>query len=297
MNISLEYYKVFYYVAKYKKISFAAEKLFVSQPAVTQTIQKLEDQLGTNLLVRTKNGIELTEAGEKLYEFTAENIEILENVEYRFDKYENLEEGSIKIRTGSNVAKLILFDALEQFGKDYPNVKIEIATGAPSQSVEMLHTGEIDMVLVYLPFKEKYTNLQITECANEEYIFAMSKKFAKENNVNISKIEDLNNYSLIIPKKNSAIGNIFEENFKDKIKKIHYEIAQEQMKKEFILRDMGIGFIIKKAVEEELKNGDIIEIKLKDAKVKGAVGVITLNNKFATSATKKLLEYMKKNNS
>ena len=70
MAINYEYYKVFYYIAKYKKISLAAEKLYVSQPAVTQTIQKLEDQLGGNLLVRTKSGIELTEIGKKLYDIT-----------------------------------------------------------------------------------------------------------------------------------------------------------------------------------------------------------------------------------
>lgn len=63
MAINYEYYKVFYYVAKYKKISLAAEQLYVSQPAVTQTIQKLEEQLGGKLMVRTKSGIELTEIG------------------------------------------------------------------------------------------------------------------------------------------------------------------------------------------------------------------------------------------
>ena len=78
MNISFEYYKVFYYVAKYKKISSAAEELFVSQSAVTQTIQKLEEQLGGNLFVRTKTGIELTEIGNKLYNSIYESIEILE---------------------------------------------------------------------------------------------------------------------------------------------------------------------------------------------------------------------------
>ncbi len=108
MSINLEYYKVFYYVAKNKKISLAADKLFVSQPAITQTIQKLEEQLGTTLLVRTKNGIELTETGKMLYDFTAQSIEILDNIEYKFNKYENLEEGIIRIRTGSNLAKLLL---------------------------------------------------------------------------------------------------------------------------------------------------------------------------------------------
>ena len=84
MNVNFEYYKVFYHVAKYKKISLAAEKLFVSQPAVTQTIQKLEQELGSNLFIRTKTGIELTETGKMLYDFTSQSIEILNNAEYRF---------------------------------------------------------------------------------------------------------------------------------------------------------------------------------------------------------------------
>lgn len=128
MSINFEYYKVFYYVAKYKKISLAAEKLFISQPAVTQTIKKLETQIGGNLLVRTPKGIELSETGSMLYKMIKNSVETLENAEYMFSKYQNLEEGTIKIRSGSNVAKLLLYDAIEKFGKDYPNIKVEIAT-------------------------------------------------------------------------------------------------------------------------------------------------------------------------
>ncbi|MBR3003171.1 MAG: LysR family transcriptional regulator [Clostridia bacterium] len=292
MAINFDYYRTFYYVAKYKKISLAAEKLYVSQPAITQTIQKLEEQLGSNLFVRAKSGMELTETGKMLYEFTSQSIEILDNVEYRFSKYENLEVGEIKIRTGSNVAKMILYDALEKFGKDYPNIKIEIATGAPNQSIEMLHSGEIDMVLVYLPYEVEYSNLQITECAKKEYIFAMSKEYQKENNVKIKEVSDLNKYSLIVPKKNSATRRIFDSKYKDIITSYHYEIAQEQMKKEFILRNMGIGFIIKDEIKEELEKGELVEIKLPSSKVEGAIGAITLNKKLSNFATNKLLEYM-----
>ncbi len=292
MSINLEYYKVFYYVAKNKKISLAADKLFVSQPAITQTIQKLEEQLGTTLLARTKSGIELTETGKMLYNFTAQSIEILDNIEYKFNKYENLEEGIIRIRTGSNLAKLLLYDAIENFSKDYPNIQIEIATGSPNVAVELLHTGEIDMVLTYLPYEKKYNNLMITECTKKEYIFAMSKDYCESNNVNVNKLEDLNNYSLILPKRTSAIRGMFDEKFGNKITNFHYEIAQEQMKKEFIMRDMGIGFIIKDEVKKELKEGKVIAIDLKEARVDGAIGAITFNKDFATFATKKLLEYM-----
>ncbi len=293
MAVNFDYYRTFYYVVKYKKISIAAEKLYVSQPAVTQIVQKLEEQLGSNLFVRTKSGMELTQTGKMLYDYTKQSIEILDNVEYKFNRYENLEVGEIKIRTGSNVAKMILYDALEKFGKDYPNIKVEIATGSPSQAIEMLHTGEIDMVLVYLPYEVAYNNLQIIECSKKEYIFAMSKKYCKENKVVINEISDLNKYSLIVPKKNSTIGKIFNNNFKDIITSHHYEVAQEQMKKEFIMRNMGIGFIIKDEIKDELEKGTVVEIKLDKLKIEGAIGAITLNRKLNNFATNKLLEYMK----
>lgn len=293
MAINFDYYRAFYYVAKYKKISLAAEKMYVSQPAVTQTIQKLEEQLGGNLFVRTKSGMELTEAGKMLYDFTNQSIEMLDNVEYRFSKYENLEAGEIKIKTGSNVAEMILYDALEKFGNDYPNIKIEISSGAPNKSIEMLHTGEIDMVLVYLPYEVEYSNLQVTECAKKEYVFAMTKKYQKDNNVIINELSDLNKYSLILPKKESSSRELFNSNFKDIITDYHYEVGHERMKKEFILRDMGIGFIIKDEIKEELEKGELVEIKIPDFKIEGAIGIITLNKNLSSYATNKLLEYMK----
>ena len=296
MNINFEYYKVFYYVVKYKKISVAAEKLFVSQPAITQTIQKLEEQVGGKLLVRTKLGIELTEIGKKLYKLIKESVESLDNAEFRVGKYENLQEGTIKIRTGSNVAKLLLYDAVEKFSKDYPNIKIEIATGAPYQSIELLHSGEIDLMLTYLPFNIEYSNLQTLECAKKKFVFAMSKKYYEENNVHISNIEDLNKFSLIIPKRNSAVGDIFYEKFKDKLTNYRYEVAQEQIKKEFIIRNMGIGFIIKDEILEEVKSGKVIEIDIQDAIIEKTIGAITLKEELQTFATKKLIEYMKKSN-
>ena len=292
MSISFEYYKVFYYVAKYKKISLAAEKLFISQPAVTQTIHKLEEQLGGSLFNRNRNGIELTESGKTLFEFVSESIETLENAEGKFGKYLNLEEGSIKIRTGSNVARILLYDALEKFSKKYPNIKIEIATGAPADSLRLLHTGEVDIVLLYMPYNVEYANINIRECGKHDFVFAMSKNYFEDNNVKIKKIEDLNNYSLILPKKNSTIGKFFEKEFGDKITNCHYEVAAEQMKKAFLMKDMGIAYIIEDTIAEELKTGEIIKVDLKDTKISGGVGIATLKDDMANIATKKLVKFI-----
>ena len=150
------------------------------------------------------------------------------------------------------------------------------------------------MVMTYLPYDVEYSNLQVIECANKEYIFAMSKKYYEENNVKINNIEDLNNYSLILPKVKSATRGIFDRKFKDKITNFHYEIAAEQTKKEFIMRSLGIGFILKDEIKEELENGEALEVKLKGINSQGSIGIIALNDEFLGFATKKLIEYIKK---
>mgnify|MGYP003304564906 CR=1 FL=1 len=99
MNIDIEFYKVFCLVAENRSFSKAAEKLYISQPAITQTIKKLEEQLGGKLFYRNNNGVVLTEEGKHLYEYIKDSMEVIENASVKFDQYKNLNEGIIRIRT------------------------------------------------------------------------------------------------------------------------------------------------------------------------------------------------------
>lgn len=99
MNIDIEFYKVFCIVAETGSFSKAAEKLYISQPAITQTIKKLEEQLGGKLFFRNNNGVALTEEGKHLYEYIKDSIEIIENASSKFNQYKNLDEGIVRIRT------------------------------------------------------------------------------------------------------------------------------------------------------------------------------------------------------
>ena len=99
MNIDIEFYKVFCVVADNGSFSKAAEKLYISQPAITQTIKKLEEQLGGKLFYRNNNGVSLTEEGKHLYEYIKDSMEIIENATSKFNQYKNLDEGIVRIRT------------------------------------------------------------------------------------------------------------------------------------------------------------------------------------------------------
>lgn len=99
MNIDIEFYKVFCMVAESGSFSKAAEKLYISQPAITQTIKKLEEQLGGKLFYRNNNGVVLTEEGKHLYEYVKDSMEVIENASSKFQQYKNLDEGIVRIRT------------------------------------------------------------------------------------------------------------------------------------------------------------------------------------------------------
>lgn len=295
MEINFEYYKVFYYVAKYGKISAAAEKLFISQPAITQTIKKLEELLDMQLFYRNREGVILTEEGKNIYEYIKESVAILVNVQQRCKQYEKLEIGSIKIRTGSTVAKDLLNDALVKFVKKYPNIRVEVSNGEPNDSIKRLSQGDVDLVLLNLPYHNNYSNIIVEECMKKEYIFVMSPEYQKKYNVQINKFEDLEKYQLIFPKKNTTSRNVYDFIMgEDNEIQSNYELTSETMKVVFAQNGCGISFVDRKLVEKEIEEGSLIEIKL-DKKFIAAEGLAMLQPSIASYAVKELVKMIKEN--
>lgn len=290
MDINFEYYKVFYYVAKFGAISKAAEKLCVSQPAISQLIKKLEEQLGTNVFYRGRDGITLTEEGKKLYTWIENSVMTLENVNKQFGKYATLEEGTIRIRTGNTVAKEVLYRPLAKFMKKYPNIKFEITNGSNKESMKWLSQGELDIVLMNLPIENIWTNVEIIEGSEKEFIFVMSKKFRMKYNVEINEFNDLKKYKLLLPRKIAPARKILESIYKE-AKDIEGEnqISSEDIKVELAKNDCGIAFIEKFLIEEELETGKLIEIKL-PKKIVAKTGIATMDKSNISFATKKLVE-------
>lgn len=162
MNADLELYRVFCEVVKHKNISKTAESMYVSQSAVTQSIQKLETILGGNVFNRNKNGVELTEEGRNLYEYIKDSIETMSNAENIFSKYINLEKGKIRIGGGNSLVNSLIINPMIEFINKYPNVDILINSGMTDSLIQKLANGELDLVVLNLPFKlNKYSNVEV----------------------------------------------------------------------------------------------------------------------------------------
>lgn len=292
MEINLEHYKLFYNVAKCGSFSKAAEQLYISQPAITQSIKKLEEGLGGTLFYRNTKGIILTEEGKNLYNFIEESIETLNNAQERFQQYKNLEKGKIIIKGSDTVIEQLLEKPLSKFVNDYPNIKIEILKGGHTDTLKDLSEGKIDMAILNLPVSYKYKNIQIIEICKSEFIFIMSKKYQEKNKVKINNIDDLTKYELIAPRKGTKYRELLDSLYNTE-KHYKYEIMSESLQKKLAKENIGIAFITKDKVKEELENGEFIEIKIKDKMAELPIGIGTLKNEAMNFATKKLIEYIK----
>ena len=161
MNIDLELYKVFYAVAKNKHMTRASEELHISQPAISQSIKKLEEQLGGTLFLRSNKGMELTEEGKMFFDYVKGALELIKNAENDFTSYKDLTKGEIKIGCSTTLTKLLLLDTINEFHKKYPNINFQIENDLTSTLINDLKLGKLDFVIFNeSDIKEKNLNLE-----------------------------------------------------------------------------------------------------------------------------------------
>jgi len=150
---NLEYYKVFYYVAKYGNITAAAEKLVLTQPSVTKSIQRLEEQLGCALFKRTKRGVSLTIEGELIWKRVEPACRLIQSAETELKTVRRLESGTLSIASTEMGFGTYVLPAMGDFLKEHPKVKVRFRNALTERVLEMLRTGAIDLAILYTPLE------------------------------------------------------------------------------------------------------------------------------------------------
>lgn len=148
MEQNLNYYKIFYEVAKAGNISKAAETLYISQPAVSKSITKLEKSLEQSLFIRSKRGVKLTPEGSTLYTYLKQAFEAIETAEQALHHASELGMGQLRIGVSTSLCKHILLSYLQDFIKDHPHVKITIECNPTFETIQLLKQDKIDIGLI-----------------------------------------------------------------------------------------------------------------------------------------------------
>ena len=123
MEQHLSQYRIFYEVARCGNISRAAKELYISQPAISKAIGKLEESLGLSQFTRSSRGVQLTEEGEILFEHTREAFDALERGESELKRIQEFDIGHLRIGVSNTLCKYILLPYLKTFIHQYPHLK------------------------------------------------------------------------------------------------------------------------------------------------------------------------------
>ena len=290
MNVDLELYRVFYIVAKHKHMTKASRELHISQPAISQSIKKLEDQLGGTLFLRSNKGMELTEEGKMFYEYVKGALELINNAENEFTSFKDLSKGEIKIGCSTTLTKLVLMDALKDFHLDYPNININIINDLTSNLINDLKLGKLDFV-IFNESNIKETNLNLEKIKELKQGFIYNPEFYDDN---VNTFEDLNNVPLILQKEESNSRKLLDYiALQNNVKLIpKMEVVSQELITEFTNIGLGIGFAIIDLAKRNFKNLKELNINKKIPNIN--IYLATNKSVSLTFASKTFIKYLKK---
>lgn len=268
MKQNLSAYYTFYTVAQCKSISAASEALYISQPAVSKSISKLEAALNTSLFIRSRKGVVLTPEGEILYNKLSEAFHAIELGEEQIEYESNKVQEHLTIGVSTTLCKYILLPYLKDFVRNNPHVQISIICQSSFETIQALEEGTIDIGLIgEAPLSDQF-QFKKTHSIND--CFVTSKSYLDHLNIrtgidykdSLHFSELLNNSTLILMDK----GNLSRVHIDKYIKEQTItpeniiEVSTMDLLIEFSSIGLGVSCVIKQFVEDELKKGALIEL-------------------------------------
>ena len=290
MNQNLSSYRIFYTVANTGNISKAAKELYISQPAISKSIQKLEESVGCKLFSRSSRGVVLTDEGKLLYEHVSEAFETLTMGEEKLKRSIELGVGHLKIGVSSTLCKYLLLPYLREFIRQNPHISISISCQSTNDTLKLLEDNKIDIGLIGKP--ENLKNIHFDFLEEIEDIFVAAKDYLRNLKARgIQKDHILQSSTLMLLDKNNMTRQYIDDYLQENqiIIKDSIDISDMDLLIDFARIGVGVACVIKNFVREDLENGTLMEIPLGFPIHKREVGFAY---KTTTKPSKSLAEFI-----
>lgn len=279
--------QIFITVAECGNITRAAEKLYISQPAVSSAIKKLETSMGGTLLERQNKGVVLTANGKQIYTLAKQAIEKYTEAQNFLENAKRMQCGELRIGTNSSNIALILSDSIFKFCTKYPKINIKITRKSDDKLIEDLLTNELDYI--FIDREDLAQNLNVVKTYDVEYAVVGSKPVGHK----LSMREFLDSEKVLINKSYSSRKNIdqYFARFGESVQ-AKYEVDNYQMVVQMIKMGMGIGIVNPDYFKPDLASGKLHVLPTEFALDKRRFLLVTspVNQ---TDAAKKFLEFIK----
>lgn len=271
MNQNLSLYRIFYATAMAGNISKAAEDLFISQPAISQSIKKLEQSLDTALFVRNSRGVQLTEDGELLFSHVKSAFQTLDAGEHQLRLRRELGVGHLRIGVSSTLCKYVLLPYLKDFVKLHPHIQVTIACQSTNHTLQMLEHDELDLGLTGRPEllhgMNFYPLRQIQDIfvSTKEYLDNLLLLLGKNGAGKLSSADSallLKSGMLMLLDKDNLTRQYLDQYFKDRqlFPENILEATSMDLLIDFAKIGLGIACVIREFVETDLKEGTLLEL-------------------------------------
>jgi len=286
-DINLNSLRIFLEVANCKSFLEASNKLFITQPAVSRSISNLEADLNVALFYRANKGIMLTPEGEVLLNYLNECKNLLESCERDLESMNNSENGKIVIGVQSHIARNYLIPKMKDFREKHPNINIVLIDLSTNDLIESLEKRKIDLVIDSSPIESIYNNLEVEPIKVLDTIFIKSS----ENKDKITKLSDLTKENVVLPLARGSLRKNLNKLFNEKGIEIEptLEYGTEELIIDSVRRNMGVGYVVKDAVEYLVDEGIIEYIKLDEKLPTLEINLVYIN-KFLNKISRKFIE-------
>jgi len=261
---NLNLYKIFYAAATSKSLSSAAKKLFISQPAISKSIQKLEDNLGATLFTRTSKGVQLTEEGQLLFRHVEKAFEALDLGEKEIMRMNHLGIKQLRIGVSTTLCKYVLLPYLKDFIKDYPHIKILIQCQSTNHTLKLLEEDKIDIGLIGKP--ESFKHIEFFSLGAIHDVFVSTTvylDYLKERTLNTDENLFESATLMLLDQENMTRQYIDTYLIENQISPNHLlEISSMDLLIEFARIGIGIGCVIKEFIINDLESKKLVELPL-----------------------------------
>ena len=264
MYVTWDYYKVFYYVAKYQNFTKAARVLGSNQPNVTHTMNRLEEQLGCVLFIRSNRGVTLTPEGELLYARVSSAAVQIQEAEEELSASATLEHGSISISATETALNIYLSDKLRAFHEDFPKIRLRISNHSTPQAVQAVRNGEVDFAVVSTP-AEAEAPLNIVELESFREILVGGRTFTALASQTLS-LKELSAYPLISLSEESMTRALYRQFFLeyDAVLRPDTEAATTDQMLTLVRSELGLAFVPEPMTRNALKSREIVQLTLRE---------------------------------
>ena len=292
MSVKLELYRVFKEVAEVGNITAAAQALYISQSAVSQSIKQLERDLQTRLFARNSRGVTLTAEGQMLYEYVRSAMGLLETGEEKLSQTRELQMGQLTIGASDTVTSQFLLPYLDTFHKRHPAIHIQIVSGRSHKVLGLLRSGKVDIAFASTPTDT--SSLDIHPCFSTHAIFVAGAEYPCDFD-HVYSLEEIAAFPLILLERKASSRLFLERYFLQNGLRLNPEIelGARSLLVDLAAIGFGVAGVTEEFVHRELESGRLKKLKTDFDIPPRSVDMCLLNDVPQSAAAERFTAFVK----